>query len=263
MDLGLQGRVAMVLASSKGLGRAIALGFAREGARVTICARGQEALDETKRQIEDETGVGILALTLDVSLRESHTKLVEETLSRFGQIDVLVNNSGGPPAGNPLTLPDSSWQEALDLNLLSTVFMTKEVIPHMMPRRWGRVINLTSYSVKQPVDSLVLSNMARAGVVGFAKTLASELAPHNITVNNICPGVFSTDRHHELARGRAQKLGIDLEEYLAQQASSIPVKRCGEPSELADLVVFLSSERASYITGTTLQIDGGLVRGLL
>jgi len=263
MDLGLQGRVAMVLASSKGLGRAIALGFAREGARVTICARGQEALDETKRQIEDETGVGILALTLDVSLRESHTKLVEETLSRFGQIDVLVNNSGGPPAGNPLTLPDSSWQEALDLNLLSTVFMTKEVIPHMMPRRWGRVINLTSYSVKQPVDSLVLSNMARAGVVGFAKTLASELAPHNITVNNICPGVFSTDRHHELARGRAQKLGIDLEEYLAQQASSIPVKRFGEPAELADLVVFLSSERASYITGTTLQIDGGLVRGLL
>jgi len=263
MDLGLKGRVAMVLASSKGLGRAIALGFAREGARVTICARGQEALDETKRQIEDETGVGILALTLDVSLRESHTKLVEETLSRFGQIDVLVNNSGGPPAGNLLSLPDSSWQEALDLNLLSTVFMTKEVIPHMMPRRWGRVINLTSYSVKQPVDSLVLSNMARAGVVGFAKTLASELAPHNITVNNICPGVFSTDRHHELARGRAQKLGIDLEEYLAQQASSIPVKRCGEPSELADLVVFLSSERASYITGTTLQIDGGLVRGLL
>ncbi len=263
MDLGLQGRVAMVLASSKGLGRAIALGFAREGARVTICARGQEALDETKRQIEDETGVGILALTLDVSLRESHTKLVEETLSRFGQIDVLVNNSGGPPAGNPLTLPDSSWQEALDLNLLSTVFMTKEVIPHMMPRRWGRVINLTSYSVKQPVDSLVLSNMARAGVVGFAKTLASELAPHNITINNVCPGVFNTDRHHELARGRAQKLGIDLEEYLAQQASSIPVKRCGEPAELADLVVFLSSERASYITGTTLQIDGGLVRGLL
>ncbi len=263
MDLGLQGRVAMVLASSKGLGRAIALGFAREGARVTICARGQEALDETKRQIEDETGVEILALTLDVSLRESHTKLVEETLSRFGQIDVLVNNSGGPPAGNLLSLPDSSWQEALDLNLLSTVFMTKEVIPHMMPRRWGRVINLTSYSVKQPVDSLVLSNMARAGVVGFAKTLASELAPHNITVNNICPGVFSTDRHHELARGRAQKLGIDLDEYLAQQASSIPVKRCGEPAELADVVVFLSSERASYVTGTTLQIDGGLVRGLL
>ncbi len=263
MDLGLQGRVAMVLASSKGLGRAIALGFAREGARVTICARGQEALDETKRQIEDETGGEILALTLDVSLRESHTKLVEETLSRFGQIDVLVNNSGGPPAGNPLTLPDSSWQEALDLNLLSTVFMTKEVIPHMMPRRWGRVINLTSYSVKQPVDSLVLSNMARAGVVGFAKTLASELAPHNITVNNICPGVFSTDRHHELARGRAQKLGVDLEEYLAQQASSIPVKRYGEPAELADVVVFLSSERASYVTGTTLQIDGGLVRGLL
>jgi len=263
MDLGLQGRVAMVLASSKGLGRAIALGFAREGARVTICARGQEALDETKRQIEDETGVEILALTLDVSLRESHTKLVEETLSCFGQIDVLVNNSGGPPAGNPLTLPDSSWQEALDLNLLSTVFMTKEVIPHMMPRRWGRVINLTSYSVKQPIDGLVLSNMARAGVVGFAKTLASEVAPHNITINNVCPGVFSTDRHHELARGRAQKLGSDLEEYLAQQASSIPVKRFGEPAELADLVVFLSSERASYITGTTIQIDGGLVRGLL
>lgn len=263
MDLGLRGRVAIVLASSKGLGRAIALGLAREGARLTICARGEDTLRKTEREVQEETGAEVLALSLDVARRESYKKLVEQTLQRFGQIDILVNNAGGPPAGPFLQLPETAWQEALNLNLLSTVFMTREVVPHMIPRRWGRIINLTSVSVKQPIENLILSNMARTGVVGFAKTLASELAPHNILVNNVCPGSFRTDRHYELARGRAQKLGITMEEYLEQQAKTIPLGRFGEPSEFADLVVFLASERASYITGATIQVDGGIVRGLL
>ena len=263
MDLGLRGRVAIVLASSKGLGRAIALGLAREGARLTICARGEDTLRKTEREIQEETGAEVLALSLDVARRESYKKLVEQTLQRFGQIDILVNNAGGPPAGPFLQLPETAWQEALNLNLLSTVFMTREVVSHMIPRRWGRIINLTSVSVKQPIENLILSNMARTGVVGFAKTLASELAPHNILVNNVCPGSFRTDRHYELARGRAQKLGITMEEYLEQQAKTIPLGRFGEPSEFADLVVFLASERASYITGATIQVDGGIVRGLL
>jgi len=263
MDLGLRGRVAIVLASSKGLGRAIALGLAREGARLTICARGEDTLRKTEREVQEETGAEVLALSLDVARRESYKKLVEQTLQRFGQIDILVNNAGGPPAGPFLQLPETAWQEALNLNLLSTVFMTREVVSHMIPRRWGRIINLTSVSVKQPIENLILSNMARTGVVGFAKTLASELAPHNILVNNVCPGSFRTDRHYELARGRAQKLGITMEEYLEQQAKTIPLGRFGEPSEFADLVVFLASERASYITGATIQVDGGIVRGLL
>src|SRR3972149_2003431 len=263
MDLGLRGRVAIVLASSKGLGRAIALGLARGGARLSIWARGEDPLRKTEREVQEETGAEVLALSPVVARRESYKKLVEQTLQRFGQIDILVNNAGGPPAGPFLQLPETAWQEALNLNLLSTVFMTREVVSHMIPRRWGRIINLTSVSVKQPIENLILSNMARTGVVGVAKTLASELAPHNILVNNVCPGSFRTDRHYELARGRAQKLGITMEEYLEQQAKTIPLGRFGEPSEFADLVVFLASERASYITGATIQVDGGIVRGLL
>lgn len=263
MDLGLQDRVAIVLASSKGLGRAVALGLAKEGARVAICARTRENLHKTEAEIRERTGAEVLSLSLDVTLRESQRTLVEETLRRFGRIDILVNNAGGPPAGQFLQLPETAWQEALNLNLLSTVFMTREVVPHMIPRKWGRIVNITSFSVKQPIDHLILSNMARAGVVGFAKTLASELAPHNILVNNVCPGVFGTDRHFELARGRAEKSGTSLEQYLQEQAKSIPLGRFGEPAEFADLVVFLASERASYITGTTLQIDGGVIRSLL
>lgn len=263
MDLGLRDRVAIVMASSKGLGRAVALGLAREGARVTICARGEEALRRTEQEIREETGADVQAFALDVTRRESQKKLVSETIGRFGRVDILVNNAGGPPTGQFLQLPEASWQEALDLNLLSTVFMTREVVPHMISRRWGRIINLTSYSVKQPIDNLILSNMARTGVVGFAKTLASELAPHNILVNNVCPGPFATDRHTALAEDRARRAGVPVEQVLDQAAKTVPLGRFGKPEEFADLVVFLASERASYLTGSTIQIDGGAVRGLL
>lgn len=263
MEFGLTDKIAVVGASSKGLGRAIALGLAQEGAKVTICARNSDALDATAADIRRQTGSEVLAVPTDVSQPEQVDALINAAISRFGGIDILVNNAGGPRAGRFAELAAEDYQMAVQLNLMSTINLCRAVVPVMQARGGGRIINLTSVSVKQPVDGLMLSNMARTGVIGFAKTLATEVAPDNILVNNVCPGIIFTDRIQQLATVRAEEAGITFEEALERMTADIPLGRIGEPAEFANLVVFLASERASYITGTTIQVDGGMVKALL
>ncbi len=263
MELGLTDKIAVVGASSRGLGRAIALGLAREGAKVTICARNRDALETTAHDIRQETGTEVLAVSTDVSIPEQVDALVNAAMTQFGGIDILVNNAGGPRAGSFAELSIEDYQIAVQLNLMSTINLCRAVVPTMQARGGGRIINLTSVSVKQPVDGLMLSNMARTGVIGFAKTLATELAPDNILVNNVCPGIIFTARIQQLATVRAEESGITFDEAIERMTADIPLGRIGAPEEFANLVVFLASERASYMTGTTIQVDGGLVRALL
>lgn len=263
MELGLTNKVAVVGASSKGLGRAIAFGLAYEGARVTICARDNEVLEQTADEIREKTETEVLAIPTDVSQPDQVEVLIARTISHFGGIDILVNNAGGPRAGRFDDLTAEDYHEAVNLNLMSTINLSRAVVPWMRKRGGGRIINLTSVSVKQPVDGLMLSNMARTGVIGFAKTLATELAPDKILVNNVCPGIIFTDRIKQLASVRAEESGITYDEALENMTANIPLGRIGDPEELANLVVFLASEKSSYITGTTIQVDGGMVRSLL
>ena len=263
MDLGLSEKVAIVCASSKGLGKAISLGLSREGSFVVICARHEEDLIQTRQVIQNETGGEVMSVVADVSNPKEVDNLVEIAIERFNGIDILINNSGGPKAGGFDDLNSADYQSAIDLNLMSTINMTRAVVPSMRSRGGGRIINLTSVSVKQPIGGLTLSNTARAGVIGFAKTLATELASENILVNNVCPGIIFTDRIQQLATIRAQEGGISFEEAIQNMTEEIPLGRIGDPEEFANLVVFLASARASYITGTTIQVDGGMVKGLL
>ncbi len=262
MNLGLKDKVAVVGASSKGLGKAIALGLAEEGAKVTICARNTDILEATATEIREKTGAEILAVSTDVSQPEQVKALINSAVERFGGIDILVNNAGGPRAGRFADLSPEDYQTALNLNLMSTINLCRAVVPIMRQRGGGRVINLTSVSVKQPIDGLMLSNMARTGVIGFAKTLALELASDKILVNNVCPGIIFTDRIQQLATVRAKEAGITFDQAIANMTKDIPLGRIGDPQEFANLVIFLASERASYITGATIQVDGGLVKGL-
>ena len=262
MDLGLTDKVAIVAASSKGLGKAVALGLAEEGVRLTICARGKDSLDKTAEEIRERTGVEVLALQADVSRIEDIKNIVSESVKRYSTAHILVNNAGGPPFGNFLEFSNDDWQKALELNLLSTINFTKEIIPYMRKQRWGRIINITSVAVKQPIDGLILSNTARAGVIGFAKTVSNEFARDNILVNNVCPGRILTDRIIHLAQERASRDNKSFEHVINSMEQDIPIGRIGKPEELANLVVFLASERASYITGTTIQVDGGVVKGI-
>ena len=263
MNLGLTDKVAVVGASSKGLGRAIALGLAQEGAKVTICARDSETLEATADDIRKQTGTDVLAASTDVSQPDQVENLISTAIDHFGGIDILVNNAGGPRAGRFDDLAAQDYQDAVHLNLMSTINLCRAAVPSMRERGGGRIINLTSVSVKQPVDNLMLSNMARTGVIGFAKTLATELAPDKILVNNVCPGIIFTDRIQQLATVRAEEAGITFDEALEKMTADIPLGRIGDPDEFATLVVFLASERASYITGATIQVDGGMVRSLL
>lgn len=263
MELGLTNKIAVVGASSKGLGKAIALGLAYEGARVTICARNSQVLEQTADEIREKTETDVLAIPTDVSQPEQVEKLISTTIGHFGGIDILVNNAGGPRAGRFDDLSAKDYQDAVNLNLMSTINLCRAVVPWMQERGGGRIINLTSVSVKQPVDGLMLSNMARTGVIGFAKTLATELAPDKILVNNVCPGIIFTDRIKQLASVRAEESGITYDQALENMTANIPLGRIGDPEEFANLVVFLASEKSSYITGTTIQVDGGMVRSLL
>ena len=262
MDLGLRGRVALVCGASSGLGKAVAKGLGKEGARLAICSRTEEKLQKAAEDIRRETGTEVLAIPADVSNPADVKNLVGQTTAHYKRLDILVTNAGGPPLGHFLDHPEDVWQKALSLNLLSTLHLCREAVPHMKAANWGRIINITSFVAKQPTDGLILSNMTRPAVLGLAKSLANELAVHNILVNSVCPGVFETERHLELARKRAQNEGISLEEHLKSRAKDMPLQRNGKPEEFADLVVFLASERASYITGAVIQIDGGLIRSL-
>ena len=263
MDLGLKGRVAIVAASSRGLGRACALELAREGANVVICARGADRLAATPEEISTTTGANVLWFAVDLTDPVHIHHLADETLRRYSHIDVLVTNNGGPPAGHFDDFDDEAWLAAHQLTLMSAVRLIRAVLPAMRAQRWGRIINITSVSVKQPIDNLLLSNAYRPGVVGLAKTLAAQVAADGITINNVAPGYTRTDRVLELTQARAADQGKMVEEILAETTASYPMGRMGEPEELAALVAFLASERASYITGTTLQVDGGYVKGIL
>ena len=264
MDLGLRDKVAIIMAASKGLGRACAEALAAEGARVTIGARGAQALEKTAQEIREATGGRVLAVPTDVTRAEDMEAIVAATVREFGRVDILVNNAGGPPAGTFDSFGDAQWQAAFELNMLSTVRLIRLILPHMRKTGSGRIITIVSTSVKQPIDGLLLSNAIRSGVVGLAKTLSVELAPDNITVNNVCPGRILTDRLRQIYHiNERVKQGVSEEAVLKEMAQSIPMGRVGKPEELGTFVAFLASQQAAYITGTTTQIDGGLVRSLL
>ncbi len=263
MDLGLRGKVALVAAASRGLGRAIAEELGAEGASLIMCARGKEALDEAADAVRAASGVQVLVVPADVSRAEDVTRVVRSAIGLFGRVDILVTNAGGPPSGNFESLGPEKWDDAVRLTLLSTINLCREVLPGMRQRKWGRIINVTSITVKQPVEGLMLSNSLRAGVTGFARTLANEVAGDGITVNNILPGYTRTQRVESLAKTAAEREGISIEESIRKWESEIPMKRLGEPREVAAFAAFLASERASYITGTSIQVDGGWIRSLL
>ena len=263
MDLGLQGRVAVVSAASEGLGRAAALDLAREGARLAICARTEETLLRTAEHIRRETGAEVLARRCDVSVTEQIDAFVGEVAGHYHErIDILVNNAGGPPPGTFAQVNLEQWREAYQRNFLAVVRFCERVIPYMRKRKWGRIINITSSSARQPIDGLATSNAIRPAVVGLAKTLSRELGPDNILVNNVAPGMFRTGRHEQLLESMAVSEGQSPEDILKQRVSQVPLGRMGDPAEHAHVITFLASERASYLTGQTIAVDGGLVRGL-
>jgi 3-oxoacyl-[acyl-carrier protein] reductase len=263
MDLGLKDRVAIVAASSRGLGKACALALAREGATVVICARDAEALAATAGEIQAETGGVVLWLAIDLTDPVQIRHLAEETLRRYGRIDVLVTNNGGPPTGYFADLGDEVWLAAHERTLLSAVRLIRAVLPAMRVQGWGRIINITSVAVKQPMDDLLMSNVYRPGIVALTKTLSAQVAVEGITINNVAPGYTSTERVVDIFNARAQAQGKSVDEVTAEALVSYPMKRMGKPEELAALVTFLASEQAGYITGTTIPVDGGYCRGLL
>lgn len=263
MDLGLRDMVALVAASSKGLGLAVARELAKEGANLIMCARGEDALRDAAESISSESGSEVLAVAGDLSLKADIEKIFAKGIERFGRIDILVTNTGGPPAGTFEKLSSDDWEVATRGLLTSVVEMTRLVLPGMKVRGWGRILNVTSIAAKQPVENLMLSNSLRAAVTGFAKTLANEVAPFGVTVNNILPGYTATERVEDLAHTLAGKDGVDSISIKARWESEIPMGRLGRPEEFAALAAFLVSERASYITGSSITVDGGWIRSLM
>lgn len=262
MDLGLKDRVAMVAASSQGLGRAVALGLAREGATLALCARTRATLESTAEAIRKETGAEVLAAPVDVTDYDQVRQFVAETHQRFGRVDICVTNAGGPPAKpfSETTLED--WQSGVNLNFMSTLYFAREVLPQMREQRWGRLIAITSAAVKQPIDGLILSNAVRSAVSGLVKSLSNEYARHNVTVNGVCPGYTLTARLDGLSSKLAQAQGVDPQAIRERWTSQIPAGRLGAPEEFANVVVFLASERASYVNGVSIAVDGGFVKGV-
>ena len=263
MDLGLTGKVALVAAASRGLGRAVAQELAREGAHLVLCARGAETLRETARAIRASTGVRVSEVVADLSDPEGVDRVTACALADFGNVDILVTNAGGPPAGPFESHSAEAWRAAVRLNLDSVVEMCRALLPGMKERRWGRIINVTSIAVKQPVDNLILSNSVRAAVTGFARTLANEVAPFGVTVNNVMPGYTRTQRLEELAERNAALHGTTSGAERAEWESQTPMGRLGEPEEFAAMVAFLASERASFTTGASIPVDGGWIRSLV
>ena len=264
MDLGLRERVAIVGGSSRGMGRATALALAREGAMVTICARNEVGLRKTELEIARASSQHhVLAISADLSRLEDIKRVVRGTFNRFGRIDISVNNVAGPPEGRPSELDDDEWEGALESNFLSIVRMSREVVPYMEQQQWGRIINRLSISVKQPLVGMVLSTSSRMAVAGYSKMLATELAQFNITVNNVLPGTILTDRLASDYEEQAQEQGRSAQEAMKQAVKAVPMGRLGKPEEIGDLIAFLASERASYITGANICLDGGALQATL
>ena len=262
MDLGLKDRVAIVAASSQGLGKAVAMGLAREGAKLALCARTEHILTATAEEIHGATGADVIARRLDLTEHSQVKKFVAETVQEFGRVDICVANAGGPPSKSFAETTTEDWERATELNLMSTVYLAKETLPLMQQQRWGRFIAITSMTVKQPVEGLILSNSVRAGVSGLIKTLANEYGRHNVLVNNVCPGYTATARLVELSQKLAEREGVTPQAIEDRWASQTPLGRVGTPEEFANVVVFLASERASYVTGVSIAVDGGIVKGL-
>jgi 3-oxoacyl-[acyl-carrier protein] reductase len=263
MDLELNGKVAVVGGASKGLGRACAEALAQEGVKVALCSRSRPDLDKAAQEIRDATGAAVLVFAGDLDKHDTIRELIAATVDRFGRLDILVNNSGGPPLARAHNATEEQWATAVQRSLLFFARMSREAVPHLKRQGGGRIINILASTVYQPIPNLALSGATRMGVVAFAKSLADEVGRDGILVNNVCPGSILSERMLSNVTARAKELGITVEEALAQRAAETAVGRIGEPRELAYLVAFLASGKASYITGTTILVDGGLVRSVL
>lgn len=263
MNFGLSGKSALVLAASKGLGRASALALAQEGVRVMIGSRDPVQLNKTAAELRDQTGSEIRSMPVDVTDHAQCAAIYEAAVEAFGQVDILVNNAGGPPFGSFEDFDDDAWHKALELNLMSTVRFTRLALPGMKAARWGRIVNIVSLSTKSVLAGSMLSTAGRLGVIGMAKLLSDEVATFNITVNNVASGMILTDRVRQLSLRPRLERGMNEQEALNDIAQNIPAKRVGQPAELAALVAFLASEQAAYITGATIPVDGGIVRSII
>jgi 3-oxoacyl-[acyl-carrier protein] reductase len=262
MELGLRTRVALVCGSTRGLGRAVATGLSQEGARVAVNGRHQDAVERVALEIEAHTGHTVLPFKADVGDSGQAEQLVSQVQREMGRLDILFCNASGPPAGPFRDQPRDAWQRAIELNLLSTVHLVRAAVPLMRKHQWGRVVCLASVAAKQPLPGLILSSTARAGVLGFAKSLADEVAADGITVNVVCPGFIATERIEELTETRAKREHRGSQEVMREMVADIPMGRMGRVEELSAAAVFLASERASYITGAVLQVDGGFTRSI-
>lgn len=262
MDYNIQGKTAIIGGSSKGLGKACAVALAKEGVNIVLCARDKESLHNTKQEIES-FGVKVLALEADMASAEDNRMIVEKTLEKFGTVDILVNNSGGPKPGTFRDVTEDDLDEAYRSVLKYNIRMTNLCLPHMEQNGWGRIVNIASITVKEPAPNMVLSNIFRSAVVSYAKTISKELISKGVTINNVSPGYFKTDRVTQLINHNASQEGISPKEYEQKAALEFPHKRYMDPQELGDLVCYLCSDQAQSITGTTTQIDGGLLNGLM
>ncbi len=262
MNFDIKGKVAIVGGSSKGLGKACAVALAKEGVNIVLCARNEEALRKTRTEIES-LGVEVLALSVDMASAEDNQRIIDEPIRKFGRIDILVNNSGGPKPGTFRDISDDDLDDAYNSVLKYNIRMIKGCLPYMEKNGWGRIVNITSITVKEPAPNMVLSNIFRSAVVSFAKTISKELIAKGITINNVAPGYFKTDRVTQLMQARSQAEGISMEEYEQKAIQDFPHKRYMDPQELGDLVCYLCSDQAKSLTGTTIQVDGGLIIGFL
>jgi 3-oxoacyl-[acyl-carrier protein] reductase len=262
MELGLKGKTVLITASSTGIGRAVAEAFAEDGCNVIICSRSKDKLIETSQEIKNKYNIEPFWGVCDLGNQKDIDNFYQVINNQFGKVDILVNNCGGPVPGFFSDLSEEDWNNAFKQVLMSVVRFSHLVLPGMIEQEWGRIINITSIAVKQPVHNLMLSNSLRAGVTGFAKSLSNEVGNKNITVNNVAPGYTLTHRLYELAVNRAKTLGISHEEILAEMSKDVPMNRLAGPEEIAALVLFLASQKASYITGTTIQVDGGSTKAI-
>ena len=260
---GLEGKIALVVAASKGLGRAVAESLARDGARVAITARGAAGLQSAAESMREHFGADVLPIVSDVTRADDVRRSVESTVERFGGLDILVTNAGGPRSATFDALTEDDWRAAVDLTLMSVIRFTMAAVPHLRRRGGGRIIHITSIAAKQPVSGLMLSNSLRAAVVGFSKTLSNELAGDRILVNCVAPGYTRTERVTDLAAATARREGVEPSDIERRFVSQVPLRRLGEPREFGDVVAFLASDRASYITGATIQVDGGYIQGIV